>query len=71
MSAVLVQALSPAVMLEKLPKCVISIYVVVLENDGSELSAAITCASLALADAAIEMYDLVAASSAVSIDDYE
>lgn len=31
------------------------------------LSAAITCASLALADAGIEMYDLVVGCSAVSI----
>ena len=52
-------------MLEKLPKCVVSIYVVVLESDGGELASAITCASLALADAAIEMYDIVTASSSV------
>jgi ribonuclease PH len=31
MSAVLTQALSPAVMLDKLPKCVVSIFVTVLE----------------------------------------
>lgn len=31
----------------------------VLENSGSVLAHAITCASLALADAGIEMYDLV------------
>lgn len=31
----------------------------VLENSGSVLAYAITCASLALADAGIEMYDLV------------
>jgi len=39
----------------------------VLENDGTTscLAAAITCASVALADAGIEMLDLVAACSAV------
>lgn len=65
MSSILTQALSPAVMLAKLPKCVVSIYVVVLESDGGELAAAINCASLALIDAAVEMYDIVTASEAV------
>lgn len=31
----------------------------VLENDGSTLSAALTCASMALAEAGIEMFDVV------------
>jgi exosome complex component MTR3 len=41
----------------------------VLENDGtsSTLAAAISAASVALADAGIEMYDQVAASSIVSL----
>lgn len=65
MSSILTQALAPAVMLHKLPKCVVSIYVVVLESDGGELAAAINCASLALVDAAVEMYDVVTASAAV------
>lgn len=64
MSSILTQALAPAVMLSKLPKCVVSIYIVVLESDGSELAAAVNCASLALVDAAVEMYDMVTASSA-------
>ncbi|KAF1336681.1 Exosome complex exonuclease mtr3-like protein, partial [Globisporangium splendens] len=64
MSSILTQALSPAVMLSKLPKCVVSIYVAVLESDGGELAAAINCASLALIDAAVEMYDIVTASGA-------
>lgn len=37
------------------------VYVLVLENTGSCLSAAITCAGLALADAGVPMYDLVTA----------
>ena len=42
------------------------IFVTVLQNDGGSLEAGITCASLALADAGIEMYDMVAACSVVS-----
>lgn len=34
-------------------------YALVLENDGSAVSAAITCAGLALAHAGIPMYDLI------------
>lgn len=67
LSAVLAQALAPAVMLHKLPKCVVSLYVVVLESDGGELAAAINCASLALVDAAVEMYDVVTAAAAVRL----
>ena len=38
----------------------------VLENSGSAVAASLTCASLALADASIPMYDLVVGASAVS-----
>ncbi|RLN97683.1 hypothetical protein BBJ28_00019718, partial [Nothophytophthora sp. Chile5] len=64
LSTIVEQALAPAVMLHKLPKCVVSIFVTVLEDDGGVLAAAINCASLALADAAVEMYDVVTAASA-------
>ena len=37
----------------------------VIENDGSALAAALTCASLALASASIPMYDLVIGASVV------
>ncbi|RKO91485.1 ribosomal protein S5 domain 2-type protein [Blyttiomyces helicus] len=65
-SLTLQQALSPAVRLDLLPKSTVDVYVQVLECDGSTsaLAAAITCASLALADAGIEMLDIVAACSA-------
>lgn len=45
-------------------------FVTVLQADGTAacLAAAITCASVALADAGIEMLDLVAASSASFIN---
>lgn len=54
-------------MVEKFPKSVIEINILVLEADGGVLSAAITAGSLALADAGILCYDLVACSSAVSL----
>jgi len=43
------------------------VYALVLENDGSALAAAITCAGLALADASVPMYDLVVAATLVRI----
>ncbi|XP_014681124.1 PREDICTED: exosome complex component MTR3-like [Priapulus caudatus] len=64
LSQLLLQSLSPAVCLHKFPKAQVDIYVIILENDGSALSAAVTCGSLALADAGIEMYDMVVACSA-------
>jgi len=64
----MLEALEPAVCLHKYPKSQINIYLTVLQHDGSALSAAILCASLALASAGIEMYDLVIASSVAMID---
>ncbi|KAK7091090.1 exosome complex component MTR3-like [Littorina saxatilis] len=64
LSTQLLEALEPAVRLDSFPKSQVDVFVTVLENDGSALSAAITCASLALADAGIEMYDLVVACTA-------
>ena len=62
------EALEVSLRLEKYPKSVIDVYCFVLEDDGSALSAAITCASLALADAGIEMYDLVSACSTSELE---
>lgn len=58
-SLMLQESLLPAVCLHKYPRSQIEVNVMVLENSGSVLAHAITCASLALADAGIEMYDLV------------
>ena len=58
-------ALETAVLLNRFPKSVIEIYLLVLELEGDVSSLAITCSSMALADAGIEMYDLVAACSVV------
>lgn len=58
-SAMLQESLQPAVCLHKYPRSQIEVNMMVLENGGSVLAHAVTCASLALADAGIEMYDLV------------
>lgn len=59
LSLMLQESLQPAVHLHKYPRSQIEVNVMVLENSGSVLAHAVTCASLALADAGIEMYDLV------------
>ena len=59
LSLMVLESLQPAVCLHKYPRSQIDVNVMVLENNGSALAHAITCASLALADAGIEMYDLV------------
>lgn len=47
----------------RLTKSVVDIHVMVLQADGGELAVATTCASMALADAGIELYDLVTSCS--------
>lgn len=52
-------ALLPSIPLEQFPKCLLTVHVVILQDDGSALSACIVAASLALADANVELYDMV------------
>ncbi|KAM9461063.1 exosome complex component MTR3 [Clarias gariepinus] len=59
LSAALAESLNPGVCLHRYPRAQVDVNVVVLENDGSVLAHAVTCASMALADAGIEMYDTV------------
>jgi exosome complex component MTR3 len=61
LSAVLERALLASVQLERFPKSVLDVYALVLESDGGTLAATITAASLALADAGVELFDLVPA----------
>ena len=56
-------ALASSVQLHLLPKSTIAVHALVLQDDGGALPAAVSCASLALADASILLYDLVAACS--------
>ncbi|CAG8540831.1 4277_t:CDS:2, partial [Acaulospora colombiana] len=60
LSQLIYEALAPSIRLELLPKSTIDIYITILENDGTAscLAAAVTCASVAVADAGIEMLDL-------------
>lgn len=57
--------LSTAVHLDKYPKSEIYIHILVLEDDGGILAGAVNAASLALADAGIELFDLVSAATVV------
>ena len=63
MSRIVTQALEGAVCLEKFPKAKVDVHVMILEDGGSVLASAITAASVALADATIEMVDMVAGIS--------
>lgn len=69
-SQILCNALVPAVVLESFPKASVDVYVSVLEEDGKLacLAHAVTAVSLALADAGIEMRDIVTGCSAGVID---
>ncbi|KAK9805799.1 hypothetical protein WJX73_000745 [Symbiochloris irregularis] len=62
-------ALTPAVQLASFPKSVVDVCCVVLESGGSDLAVATCAAALALADAGIEMLDLVAACSVSRVGD--
>ena len=58
-SKVIREALQPAVIVEDYPRTAIEVWVEVLQSDGGSRVAGITAASLALADAGINMRDLV------------
>jgi exosome complex component MTR3 len=59
------KAILPSILVEKYPKLDIDVHIAVLEMDGmaSCMAASISATSIALADAGIEMRDLVSASS--------
>src|SRR5487761_22415 len=63
-SKVIRDALQPALMLEDYPRTVIDVFVEVLQSDGGSRCAGISAASVALADAGINMRDLVSACAA-------
>lgn len=62
------KAVLPSVRLSTFPKSSVKVVVYVLEDGGGAVAAAITCASLALADSGIELCDLVAGCS-VAVDE--
>lgn len=63
----MMRALLPAVCRHEFPNFQVDIFANVLQDDGSALGAAITCAGLALADAGIPMYDVVTANTVAVI----
>jgi exosome complex component RRP41 len=62
-SKVIREALEPAIIVEDYPRTAIEVYVEVLQSDGGSRVAGITASSLALADAGINMRDLVVGCS--------
>jgi len=62
-NSVLQGALESVILLERYAKTMIDVHIMVLEDDGSALTVALTAASLALADATVDMRDLAAGAS--------
>jgi len=62
-------ALDASVQLHRFPKSALDVYVRVLEDGGSSHSSAIVCASLALASAGVEMYDMVTSVTLCRVND--
>ena len=56
-------------MLEKFPRTAVDVFIEVLQADGGTRCAALTAASVALADAGIPMRDMVAAVAAGKVAD--
>ncbi|XP_028161521.1 exosome complex component MTR3-like isoform X1 [Ostrinia furnacalis] len=69
LSVALRQALEPAVCRHLFPNYQIDVFVYILEHDGACLAAAINAAGLALANAAVPMYDIITACSIAVIGD--
>ncbi|MBT8172463.1 MAG: exosome complex exonuclease Rrp41, partial [Nitrosopumilus sp.] len=59
----------PAVMLEKFPRTAVDVFIEVLQADGGTRCAALSAASVALADAGIPMRDMVAVCAAGKVAD--
>src|SRR5918911_1325242 len=68
-SKVIRESLEPALILEDYPRAAIDVFIEVLQADGGSRCAGISAASVALADAGINMRDLVAACAAGKVDD--
>ena len=68
-SKVIKEALEPAVILEKFPRTAVDVFIEVLQADGGTRCAALSAASVALADAGIPMRDMVAACAAGKVAD--
>jgi exosome complex component RRP41 len=69
LSKVIRESLEPAIFMEYYPRTMIDLTIEVLQADGGTRCAAITAASLALADSGIPMRDLVVACAAGKAED--
>ncbi len=67
-SKVTAEALGPAIFLEHYPKTELDVYIEVINASAGTRTAAITASAVALADAGIEMRDLVCSIAAGKID---
>ena len=67
MSSQMLAALEAAVLAHTFPKSNVDVYCIILESGGSDLAVCVSAASLALADAGVEMRDLVSACRVVSL----
>jgi exosome complex component RRP41 len=63
------ESLEPSVFVDLYPRTGIDVFIEVLQADGGTRCAAITAASLAIADAGIPLRDLVVACAAGKVDD--
>lgn len=63
-SEVMIDAIEPALFLERYPRSVIDVYIEIIQADGGTRCAAVNAAAVALVDAGIPMKDLVAACAA-------
>jgi exosome complex component RRP41 len=68
-SKVIRESLEPALILEDYPRAAIDVFIEVLQADGGSRCAGISAASVALADAGINMRDMVSACAAGKVDD--
>lgn len=69
LAARLSSAMEAAIPLKQYPKTVLVVQITILQDDGSVLPACISAASLALADAVVEMYDLVTACTVARVQE--
>jgi exosome complex component RRP41 len=69
LSKVIRESLEPSVFVDLYPRTGIDVFIEVLQADGGTRCAAITAASLAIADAGIPLRDLVVACAAGKVDD--
>ena len=68
LSKVIREALEPVVLTDLYPRTTIDVFIEVLQSDGGSRCAAISAASLALADAGIPMKEMVAACAVGKIE---